>query len=291
MRLNWLESFVAFSELRNFTHAAERLHLSQPALHEQIRRLAADLGVSLYVRRGRELALTADGRRVAAFARSMLGQVGDLRGELTDGVARRPVVVSGGRATHLHLLAAPLRAWVSDGDRTVRVRTESREETIEALLSGTADLGVAPLDMLPPDLDTRPIATVATTCVVPPSHPLAERRRLRLSDLDGCDLILPPPDRPHHATVMSALREANARASVAIEAGGWELMVHYASLGLGVAVVNDICPLPDGVRAIPLQGLPRLTYHVAIARGSYVSPRARELFDHLVGWSWSRRVG
>ena len=283
MRLDWLESFVAFAETLSFTRAAERLHVSQPALHVQVKKLGEDLGVTLYRRDGRALELTDEGRRVEAFARSVTSDVGDFRRELAGDAARAPVVVSAGRATQLYLLAEPLRAWVSPGARRVRLRTETREETLDALLSGRAHVGVAPLDSVPLSIEARSFRTFPTLCIVPDGHRLARRRRLRVADLDGCRLVLPPADRPHHAAVVAALRAVGAHADVVIEAGGWELMTHYASLGLGIAVVNGIAPVPEGVRAVALHGLPKITYHALLARGRSAPTAARALFDHLTG--------
>jgi len=65
-----LASFVAFAEHLNFTRAAADLHISQPALHVKIRKLAQALGRPLYHRSGRRLVLTADGEAVARFART-----------------------------------------------------------------------------------------------------------------------------------------------------------------------------------------------------------------------------
>lgn len=283
MRLDWLESFLAFAETRNFTRAAERVHVSQPALHVQIRRLGEDLGVTLYRRRGRALELTDEGRRVEAFARTVTSQIDEFRRDLKGEAARAPIVVSAGRATHLYLLAEPLRAWIARGAHRVQLRTESREETIEAVLSGRAHVGVAPLDAVPLSIEARPIATFEMRCIVAADHPLATRSRLRVEDLDGQRLVLPPADRPHHATVVNALRAAGAHADIVVEAGGWELMTHFASLGLGIAVVNAIAPVPRGVRSIPLQGLPRITYHALLPRGRPLPTEARALFEHLSG--------
>jgi DNA-binding transcriptional LysR family regulator len=219
MRLDWLESFVAFAETLNFTRAAERVHLSQPALHVQIRKLGEDLGATLYRRDGRVLALTEDGRRVEALARSLLDQISDLRHGLRRERERAPIVVSAGRATHLHVLSGPLRTWLAEAPRGVRVRAESREETVRALRSGRAHVGVAPLEPPPPTLEARPMLTVPTLLVVPVGHRLARRRRLRVRDLDGCRLILPPVDRPHHARVLAAVAEAGITVEIAIEAG------------------------------------------------------------------------
>src|SRR5688572_3455202 len=64
-----LRSFVAFAETANFTRAAERLHLSQPALFVQIKKLAQALDTPLYTRRGRTLELTVQGKKLLAYGR------------------------------------------------------------------------------------------------------------------------------------------------------------------------------------------------------------------------------
>jgi DNA-binding transcriptional LysR family regulator len=66
----WVRAFVTFAETLNFTHAATRLHISQPALHVQIRKLGESLQTPLYVRHGRSLTLTDEGRKVLAFGAS-----------------------------------------------------------------------------------------------------------------------------------------------------------------------------------------------------------------------------
>ncbi|HBQ14955.1 MAG TPA: transcriptional regulator, partial [Myxococcales bacterium] len=72
--LEWLRAFVVFAEHLNFTRAAEALHLSQPALHVQVKKLGEQLEVTLYERRGRALVLTDEGREVLAFGRELLAR-------------------------------------------------------------------------------------------------------------------------------------------------------------------------------------------------------------------------
>ena len=71
LKLEWLEAFAAFAEHESFTRAARALHLSQPALHVQVKKLSEALSVTLYRREGQRLVLTADGLRVAALAREV----------------------------------------------------------------------------------------------------------------------------------------------------------------------------------------------------------------------------
>ena len=62
LNLDALYAFTVFSETRNFTRAAETLHISQPALHVKIKKLSEELGVPIYTKSGRELVLTSYGK-------------------------------------------------------------------------------------------------------------------------------------------------------------------------------------------------------------------------------------
>src|SRR5688572_29951840 len=99
----WLHSFVVFAETLNFTHAARRLHISQPALHVQVRKLCEELGVQLYARNGRVLTLTGAGHRVLAFARDQRERTERLVEEVS-GIARpQAVVLAAGEGSFLYL--------------------------------------------------------------------------------------------------------------------------------------------------------------------------------------------
>src|SRR3954466_4732227 len=103
-----LRAFVAFADTLNFTHAARRVGLSQPALFERVKRLADDLGAPLYERAGRQLRLTERGQRVAAHARDALSRADvfmrDLRGE----PAREAVTLAAGEGAVLYPLGPAL---------------------------------------------------------------------------------------------------------------------------------------------------------------------------------------
>lgn len=282
MRFDWLEGFLAFAETRNFTHAAERLHLSQPALFAQVKRLGQDLGVALYRREGRGLELTEEGRQLEAFARELLERARAFEVELHSEVDRTPPVLAAGRGTHVDLLAPALRAWVKR-DRPLRLRSGDKEAILEDVRSGRAHLGVAPLDGSERGILTRRLRRVGQVAVVPRGHELAGRARVSLATLARFPLVLPPADRPHRRAVARALREVGAgEPQVALEAEGWDLLMLYASLGLGVAIVNDTCKPPREATAVPVTGLPPLEFYLCAREGGRLPPFAAELRDHLL---------
>jgi LysR family transcriptional regulator, low CO2-responsive transcriptional regulator len=254
-----LRSFAAFAEHRNFTTAAAALRVSQPSLHVKINNLARRLGVELYRREGRVLTLTEPGRRLAAFAEDSLRRVGDLVAELTQ--EQSLVRVAAGRGTLRWVISPAIRSIARKGG--LQVITADRGAALAALTAGQADVAVVALDPPPPALRSRQIAAYPQMLVLPRGHRLATEPAVHLSDVDGMDLVVPPAGRPHRRALDRALGEAGVRWRVAAEVDGWDLLVHFADLGLGATLVNGCVRLPSGLCGVPVADLPEVRYWAA----------------------------
>lgn len=260
LNLDWLTAFIVFSEHRNFTRAAKALHISQPALHVQISKLSAELGVPLYKKVGQRLELTADGLRVAGFGREIRERTERLIDELRLRESRRPVVLCAGEGAYLYLLGPAITRFLGRNSEPLRLMTRDREGTVEAVSSGEAHLGVASFESAPDGLTVERLTEVGQILVLPPGHRLAKKRAARLVDLAGERIIVPAPGRPHRAMIAQALLSAGVPWEPAVEANGWELMMRFVELGAGVAIVNGCCRVPDGLYARALPELPARTY-------------------------------
>lgn len=258
-----LDAFVTFAEHLNFTRAARARRMSQPALHTQVQKLAAALGVELYVKRGNKLALTPDGQRVLGFGRDARERTRAFVAELSHREVRGPIVLCAGEGAYLYLLGEGVRRFAKEaGSAGLRLLVRDQDGTVEAVRTGEAHLGVASLDAPPSDLRAEPIADVGQIVLVPEAHPLATKRSVRLADLAGQRLVVPPADRPHRRMVAQALRAAGVRWEVGVEASGWELLARFAEVGLGLAIVNAFCRVPAGLVARPMPELPSRTYYL-----------------------------
>jgi DNA-binding transcriptional LysR family regulator len=285
-----LAAFAEFAETRNFTRAAERLHLSQPALHTKIANLASGLGVTLYERRGREIELTDAGRKVQRFAHELTRSAAEFAGELAGVATAQPVVLAAGEGAYLYLLGTGLRAFRAASAHPLRLETLPAAGAVDAVLSARAQIGVAALERLPRALVVEPFTRVGQLIAVPSRHALARQRQVRLRDLRGVPLILPHEGRPHRTMVSQALQSANVECASVLEATGWELMLHFVHLGFGAAVVNACCRLPAGVVGRPLPELPHIQYHLFHARKALSRP-AVTLRDHLLRAAEAWRSG
>jgi LysR family transcriptional regulator, low CO2-responsive transcriptional regulator len=273
--LDAVHAFIVFAEKRNFTHAAEELAISQPALHVKIRKLAEFLRLPLYRRNGRSLELTPAGIEVARYGRELRGNVDEFLAKLRGESVVEPVVLAAGEGSLLYLLADAIRAYVDHAPASLRLLTRTREGTLEAIRNGEAQLGVATLDVLPTDLIATPLLRAPQVVVMPSRHRLTRKRELEPRDLAGAPLIVPPAGRPHREAIGRALLDAGVSWTVAVEANGWPVMLAFAQSGIGLAIVNSTCTLPKGLTSRPLRGLPATHYHLVHRRGRLSEPASR----------------
>ena len=171
-----LRYFLAVAEERNFTRAAERLHIAQPALSAQIRRLESQLGVRLLERTTRVVRLTEAGRAVqerGPAALAALSEVWDAarragRGEL--GRVRIVYSASTGYGTVPHLLETLHRHHPEIDVSTEMLRTP---DITRAVLEGRADVGIARTPEPAEGLRVRPLRLERRGILVAAGHPLA----------------------------------------------------------------------------------------------------------------------
>ncbi|MCB9746370.1 MAG: LysR family transcriptional regulator [Alphaproteobacteria bacterium] len=258
IRSEHLDAFVAFCEHMSFTHAAKSLHLSQPALHAQIKQLSEDLGVTLYQREGRTLTLTAQGRRLLAFARQEQRRHSSVLAELRGEPLEQPLTLAAGEGAFLYLLGPAVRRFRERSPARLTLRTLDRAGCLSALRSGEAQVAVTVLEWEPQDLDTALIAEVPPAVALPADHPLALAKSLDLEDLAHERLVVPPRGSATR-TLLEQLLSPQPW-TVAVEARGWPLTLRFVAMGLGAAVVNGCVEAPDGVVLRPLQGFPSARY-------------------------------
>lgn len=266
MNYEWIFSFAVFAEHLNFTRAARQLHISQPALHVQIKRLAEEVGRPLYRRTGKALSLTSEGKRLAAFGREVQERgrsvLEELRGESVSG----PVILASGQGAFLYLLGPAIRRFPKD-KWPLRLVSMSGPEAIEAVREAKAHLSVVATETPPADLITTALRSVAQNVVVPRTHRFAKRRSVRAADLRDEPIVVAPAGSPHRMMLQQLMRANGSDLNVAVEATGWELTLQFARYGVGLAVVNDFCPVPKGMVGIPLEGAPEVTYYLIVREG------------------------
>ncbi len=146
LETKWLEDFLALAELRNFSRAAQRRNVTQPAFSRRIRGLEQSLGVELIDRATTPLALTPEGRLFHTTARNLLRQMEDglhqLKGQ--NGVGPQPLDFAAAHSLSVTLLPELIQTMSNDG-HVLRSRVESIDVdlAVEALQEGRCDFLLA----------------------------------------------------------------------------------------------------------------------------------------------------
>src|SRR5262249_14448352 len=189
MELRQLAYFVAIAEERNFTRAAERIPIAQPAISQQIRRLEAELGERLFLRDRRGIRLTPAGQALLPHARATLQAAeggreavaalsGLLTGRLTVGLVHplpdRRV---------LHLLGTFPRTYPTIELTLLEDQTDALLAALAAGQLHAALIGQGRYDRPPPDVESLLVAREPVVVAVHPTHPLAGRGQIPLRAL------------------------------------------------------------------------------------------------------------
>ena len=281
MNLDDLEAFSAFAECLNFTHAAEKLSISQPALHAKIRNLGKNLGAGLYVKEGRSLRLTLSGEKLARYARETLASHQRFLEKLHGKARASQVTLAAGAGSFLYLLGPAIQRFKERYDGELKLVTASRPRALNLLDLGAADIVVTVLKEIPAPYRGRLLCRLPTRLIVSKLHPLGRRRKLSTSELEGVPLILPPRDRPFRDALEACFSLRKVTLTVCLEAEGWDLMMHFANLGLGATLVNGCCRVPEGCASIPVDDLLNSEYYLLYPRDVELSPPAQELVREI----------
>ncbi|HEY2438541.1 MAG TPA: LysR substrate-binding domain-containing protein [Solirubrobacteraceae bacterium] len=244
--LRLVEYFVAVAEELHFGHAAERLHIAQPSLSQQIRRLEQQLGVSLLERNSRNVRLTRageaflrEGRRALAQAQRAISATRAAGAELlTVGFYG-----SAGRA----LLPPVLTAFHERQPMTEVTVREILFGSIDEILDGKVDVAFTRLLPEQTELEVQIIATEPRLIALASTHPLAHRETLTFADLRGESFIVNP--MVSHgglpARWLAEQRRHGLAGQVAAEARSPQEIMALVGAGRGVCLVPAAGALHD----------------------------------------------
>jgi DNA-binding transcriptional LysR family regulator len=245
MELRQIRSFLSIAETLHFGRTAELIHLSQPALSLQIRALEAEVGVRLLERNRRKTTLTPAGR---AFRDAAIAGVAQL-----DRAIRNARLAADGKLGLLRigfistagseLLPNIIRAFRElNPEVEFSLRNILTAEQIRMLEGGALDIGFLRLPIGGhTQLEVETVHREPFVLVVPASHPLAVRKKVRLSDVSGQDFVM--YERTHapgfHDLVFGILRNAGIVPNVRQTAGEMPTLISLVAAGMGISILPE----------------------------------------------------
>jgi LysR family transcriptional regulator, benzoate and cis,cis-muconate-responsive activator of ben and cat genes len=246
MNLNHLRAFVAVAESLSFSRAAKRLHVSQPALSNQIRLLEEDLETKLFVRNRRSVAMTAAGKEILEDAERLLSTADEIKQrvrKISKGVlgTLRIGFVASATSDIIPRLTVAFRK--SFPEISLELKNVPTVPQIDALRQRALDIGIVRLPLGEADIEVLPLFSEPFAIVISKQHPLGAHRKITVRDLEGEAFVcyserLAPAFFQHWAGLC---RKAGFTPRIVQEVGEMETALALVSAGVGVAI------LPRGV--------------------------------------------
>ncbi|WP_228538155.1 LysR family transcriptional regulator [Nocardia sp. XZ_19_385] len=273
-----LHYFLTVAGELHFGRAAETLGIAQPPLSQSIQRLERDLGVQLFDRSRRAIALTAAGELLVEEARALLAAEQRLRtvmrkaGEGDLGTLRVGVLSE----TPAPTLQALLRLLAEQAPAlTIDLQELTTAEQLRLLATAELDMGLVLQPIEEPDLVHGPTAAVPLGVVLPRTSPLARLPEVDLADLAGHDLVLPPRATAPgwHDHVLQVCRAHGFDPARIRHARNQEFALGLVLAGNGVAFLQEVLARREPRLAWrPLTGGPLVRRVVAVWAGTAAHP-------------------
>jgi len=243
MELRHIRSFLSIAETLHFGRTAELIHISQPALSLQIRALEEDVGVRLFERNRRKTTLTAAGaafRDDAATALSQLEQAirrARLAASGKLGLLRIGFVSTAGTEIVPNIVRQFRK---SNPEVEFSLRNILTAEQVQMLESGSLDVGFLRLPIGGHSaLDVVTVHRERFVLVVPSSHKLAERKRVRLREVAGEDFVM--YERTYapgfHDLIYGIFRDARIAPNVSQTAVEIPMLISLVASGMGISIL------------------------------------------------------
>jgi DNA-binding transcriptional LysR family regulator len=289
MTLQQLQYFLATLEHGSFTEAAQALHLAQPSLSEQIRRLEGELGVKLFARVGRGIAPTEAARALRPHAEAALHAVHDARESVA---AQRQllggIATFGTFGTARHFPGGAIIAEFRRRHPAVRVRMigQNSAQVVEAVREGDLEAGLVALPIDDEGLEVRPI--MRDEIVLCSTAAARLKRPVRAERLGEHPLILSEAsyrlDDPTRRQLRERAQQAGVTLRADIEVEDVEIALELAADGAGDALASRGIlhamgrRLPRRLGWVPFDPPLYDTFALVSRRGATLSPASREFF-------------
>lgn len=286
--LRRLRYFVTLVRHRHFGAAAAELHITQPALSQQIKKLERELAAPLIDRASQGFALTAAGEYLAREAPGLLRAMDEAAGAVRDHTAgtRGEIRLAYVRSGSDSGIATRVRRF-RDDHPNVRVTTITGWTTwnLELLRAGEIDIGFVRGDLTVPDLGLVYCGDVEVGVVLPSSHPLARKSQINKEEILDEPIVLWPREiAPElYDDVIGSIWTDGAPRIVSVETDAEQVLEQVAN-GVGISVLDRARATriaPEGAVVLPFSDPPRLPISLAWRRDN-PSPAVRE----LIRW-WS----
>ena len=240
MDLSQLRTLIHVAELGSLSKAADRMHIAQPALSRQMRLLEEELGVRLFVRHGRGMVITEQGRDVLAHAVRVMTELDEIRARTSD--ANAPLtgqIAIGMPPTVADIISVPLVAAFGKAHPKVMLRLVSAYTgyLLDWLHRGEIDVAILYDPRAARSVRSQPLLLENLFLIGPKKAGFSTARAIPFKQLDGKRLLLPSVRHGLRTIVERCATEAGISLDVAVEANSYATLKDLVRGGHGWTIL------------------------------------------------------
>ena len=274
----------------NLTTVANTLFTSQPGVSKHIKDLEVELGIEIFVRRGKRLlGLTEPGKELLTVVERILLDVQNAR-SIADHFSNREtgnLVIATTHTQARYALPEVIKIFKAAYPKVHLVLHQgSPREIAEMLTAGEADIAIATewLNNVP-EIATFPYYSWYHAVIVPRDHPLTQLSAPTLADIADYPIITYHEGFTGRTNIDRSFAEAGLVPDIVLSAIDADVIKTYVGLGLGVGIVASVAYHPEQDRNLQLIEVPHLfpanTTHLAVRRGTYLRSYAHAFIEKV----------
>ena len=286
MTFHQLEIFGAVAEQASITEAARKIKISQPSVSKQLRFLERECGIKLYVKSGRGIKITEEGRMLHNAAKPILKQMEELRSSFLTRVSdARDVALRVGSTPSpgAFFLPGVLKSFVKLHPKIHPTLRTGYPDALKAMvLDGEVDVAVTTIAPSHPEIIEEAIASEGIVAIVSAKHPLATKKSLTESEVGTVPFIMTTDGR-----IADEIKKIGLRLNVVMWCESVDLKKAAVEAGLGVGLFyrgSAEAGLRQGYfKALEIPKLEniKITCYVIYQRGAHVSPNLNSFLSLL----------
>lgn len=289
MELRQLNYVIQIALEKNFSRAAEKLHIAQPSLSQQLSKLEQEIGVLLFRRTTNSVELTQAGQVFVNKSQAILDAVEQLKQEMDDMAQMRSgrLVVGTLPITGSHILPLVLPVFGALYPQIEVILVEDTTAKLEQLTaSGGTDLSLLSLPLIDNSLGYEPFLEEEICLAVSPQHPLARRvGPVDISELREEPFIGLKRGQGFRQITVELCEQSGFSPQIVFESSNMETIQSLVAGGMGIAFVPQMLTRTEGAdfapTYLPLNPKPTRTLVIASRKGRYLSKAADAFIQTL----------
>jgi DNA-binding transcriptional LysR family regulator len=261
MDINQLEVLIAVAQEKSFSRAAERLHRTQPAISQAIRRLETEIGEPLFDRSSKDGTMTAEGRVLFGLAQQMMNLRHSAHAAIKElkGLHRGKLSLSANEYTVMYLLPLLPLFRARHPHIKIEVKRSLASRISSEILARETEIGIVSFKPNDAAITSVAVLTDDLALIVPTDHPLAGKKIVSVRELGAESFVAHNVPSPYRERVVRTFEKYRTPLNISLEMPTLEAIKRFVEGGMGVALV------------------PRLAAQAEIDRGQIAALAVREM--------------